>query len=214
MSCSCIFLPSISQPKMESSPPTPLSPDTFIDCDDYQPKPLLDQHKPSKERTQKTTIKHLQTYIQTFHHLHTDIGINENSDADKLSFEMMSDDNFVGCYLDWLSQKATFFHSTQALSYKPVLGYASSFAKYYLNKFRTIGKPRTLEKNLGKTTRTNYICKSHVLFSKQCKNVWRKAHCNHWRPNEFVLYLYLGTFSKECRNECISQYRCLCCWAL
>ena len=104
----------ILQLQMQSPSPTQLNDVVLSDDNYYQPKTLLDQQKSSKVRRQKAVLKHLQVYNQKFNHLHTDIGVIKNSNADILSFEIVSDDNFVVCYLDWLTKKEPVFSQTKS----------------------------------------------------------------------------------------------------
>ena len=104
----------ILQLQMQSPLPTQLNSVALSDDNDYQPKPLLDLQKSSKVWTQKAVLKHVQVYNQKFHHLHTDIGVIKNSNADNLSFEITSDDTFVDYYLEWLTKKEPVFSQTRS----------------------------------------------------------------------------------------------------
>ena len=115
---------------------------------EFKPSHILDAIKPAKANKQKTTLKHLQKYIDGFHQHHVDIGLSDNSLADELPYRVVCNDNFVGCFLTWLAKEGTYLISPTLLKHSCCLGYASTFAEFYINKYRQLDTPRPFCKEL------------------------------------------------------------------
>ena len=139
----------------------------------YQPSHIGDYFRPSRSKKQKVSLKHLQTYID-LHHSHHD-GITEDTVAKELSYELVCNEDFVGCYIKWLADSATYLNDKkELLAHSSSLGYASSFSEFFLNKYCDYPVPPPLMKEkwtkkitLITTIEADYCFKEHTKMSQE-----------------------------------------------
>lgn len=97
---------------------------------------IMDHQRAPTEKKHKTALKHLQRYIDSHYDRHPGI-LDKNMKANNLPYAVISNEDFVGFYLDWLARHATHLdNKDKLLSHSSVAGYASSFGEYYINKYR------------------------------------------------------------------------------
>jgi len=125
---------------------------------------ISDKSRPAKEKKSKTTMKHVQKFIEQYHGQFKGIGLTPETDASTLSYEILSDEDFVGTFVNYLATEATYLsskRSSEKLSHATVSGYASTFCSYYIDKYRDRDIPRPLqtEKWTKKLAALRYVCR-------------------------------------------------------
>ena len=124
---------------------------------------INDTSRPARERKIKTTLKHLQRFIAGDHQKFTGIGVEPGTDAGDLSYKIVSSEEFVGTFCNYLAKEATYLspkRSSEKLTYATVSGYASTFCTYYTDRFRDRDTPQPLrpEKWTKKMQAIRHVC--------------------------------------------------------
>ena len=112
--------------------------------DEYEPDHIQNHSRPARAKKQKTSLKHLQSYIDKHYSHHP--GLARDTVAEELPHEFVCSEEFVGCYLKWIADDARYLKHDELLAHSSCLGYASSFSEYFLNKYRSRPVPLTLSK--------------------------------------------------------------------
>ena len=107
-----------------------------IDGTAESPYHVCDTIRPGKAKKRVTSLRHLQCYLDENHEHHSDVGLNASSDAEELEYEVICNEKFVGCYVNWLATDAHKLDGGGLLAYKTAIGYASSFMEFYRSKYR------------------------------------------------------------------------------
>ena len=62
--------------------------------EEYTPNHISDYARPAKLKKQRTTLKHLQRYIDQHHTHHAGLGLSGNTITEELPYEVVCDDHF------------------------------------------------------------------------------------------------------------------------
>ena len=118
-----------------------------------------DYMRPSKKKRSFSAGNHLHKFIRNFQADLSEYGITATSDADALDYETINSDDFVGKYLNWLAEEATYLDNpSKVLMLNTAINYASSFKEHYLKHFRGLQTPIPFQseywsKNLAQMTK-------------------------------------------------------------
>jgi hypothetical protein len=129
---------------------TAFSPADEEDDDDYDcPMGHIMDHKGAPTvKKRKTGIKHLQVFLTKHGGKYNALGISASTDAGELSYKQVSNEDFVGQYLNYLARHATWLNDpNKLLSLASAVGMASAFAEYYIDKYRNHPIPPSLVKD-------------------------------------------------------------------
>ena len=130
----------------------PKRPHVDFAADDY---PDLPPHLgafmlPSKRKKMYSAGNHLQKFLEshqsTLLKAYPNIVFPSPMDADNLPYELISNDDFVGRYLQWLAEEATSLEDpSKKLMLSTIIGYAGAFKVYYVEKYRLKPSPPSFD---------------------------------------------------------------------
>ena len=143
------------------SPPNVLE-DNLVDVEDEDFDPgsltnfiqhISDNPRTAKKKKIRTTLKHVGRFNFKYSEQFKDIGVFPTIDPARLPWEIVNNENYVGCFTNYLATEATYLapgRTHELLMHSTTSGYASTFCTYYLNYFRDKGPPLPLQQDAWK----------------------------------------------------------------